>query len=288
MSSAMFSARVSRNESVRAGCALVPTLLLFCVAFVAQEISRFCEFRESFREAGTNATGYVEYVHLRTGMRFVLMGPGVLVRGARRPTNRPFCGDWLPPVVVGAFLLSKNECDVTVWNANVESRTEQILGVGSAPATNMTWYESSLFCRSMGLLLPSEIQWEYAYRCGEPSPDGGAAMQIWVSDAVPSRESRCGLAGMEDGVWEWCEDEWIGSVGDARVVRGHYGMYGYVTRVIEVCDYLDGYARMRCAVHPLNADKTIGFRPAADVPWIALIVGVYLRGALATGDLKGE
>jgi formylglycine-generating enzyme required for sulfatase activity len=87
----------------------------------------------------------------------------------------------------------------------------------SYPVVCVTWHQAVAFCRSRGMTLPSETQWEYAATAGSGST------YSWGEE--PPSESNCTMAGsnhlstrghfspnswglydMTGNVWEWTSD----------------------------------------------------------------------------------
>lgn len=113
---------------------------------------------------------------------------------------------------------------------------------GNAPVENISWYEAMEFCRKLtereraaGRLpegyvysLPTEAQWEYAYRAGHVDMSGeSSALELsgWFRDNSGGRThpvggkhaNTWGLHDMLGNVCEWCWD-WYGVLDGAEAV----------------------------------------------------------------------
>ena len=137
----------------------------------------------------------------------------------------------------------------------VNSKGKKKRNTNNHPVVNVDWYDAWCFAQWIGeqdiagqryqIGLPAEAQWEYACRCGEPSPftwpDRKNGDQIlsddanfdgnypWVEDSAPGKSENStwlkrtipvdgsdvelqiaanpwGLCQMHGNVWEWCND----------------------------------------------------------------------------------
>ena len=115
----------------------------------------------------------------------------------------------------------------------------------NSPGGQVSWNDCQSFCRSSGLRLASESEWEYACRAGTTTAYSfGAGITKQQANFDATRTVACGslpanqwgFREMHGNVWEWCEDryETAGSgTQDAvkgnssdRVVRGGSWSYG--------------------------------------------------------------
>ncbi|MBY0460194.1 MAG: formylglycine-generating enzyme family protein, partial [Gemmataceae bacterium] len=110
-------------------------------------------------------------------------------------------------------------------------------GGDRCPVVNVTWYDAWCFSAWCGCVLPTEEQWEHAYRAGERT-------RFWFGDEerdlpdfawfeensrgkvhpvgmrpVLDKEHPHGVYDMAGNIWELC-DSWIDSNQVSRVMRG--------------------------------------------------------------------
>ena len=156
--------------------------------------------------------------------------------------------------------------------------------IKSLPVKMVSWYAAQKFIEKVNkgsgiiasgwkMTLPTEAQWEYAARAGEPGPySGGTLDQVgWYEEnsggkthAVGGKKPNgWGLHDMHGNVWEWCSD-WYGeqlanstdprgsASGTYRVVRG-----GSWNRLADYCR-----VAFRNNRNPSNSNSNIGFRVA--------------------------
>jgi formylglycine-generating enzyme required for sulfatase activity len=157
------------------------------------------------------------------------------------------------------FSIGKFEITQAQWKAVMGTNPSQFVG-DDLPVERVTWVEAREFVKRLSALsgktwrLPTEAEWEYAARAGEPGmwshgdDEDGLTRFSWFDEnarqrthAVGTRKPNAwGLFDVHGNVWEWCED-WYGDAaykgGDAvdprgpgagsqRVLRG--GSYGSI------------------------------------------------------------
>jgi formylglycine-generating enzyme required for sulfatase activity len=195
-----------------------------------------------------------------TGLVFVLLPGGVFRMGAQNegkgaPNYDPQVSqDEMPvhEVELSPFFLSKYEMTQAQWQRvtgaqpsyygpehwDVRWNEGESRPSLTHPVEKVSWSECSFQCARLGLLLPSEAQWEYAVRGGEDTPwwfgsdeseldlagnvrdaraketrlgsdvpyapwSDGAMVHMPVDAQAPTP---FGLHGMLGNVWEWCAD----------------------------------------------------------------------------------
>ncbi|NBV63915.1 MAG: formylglycine-generating enzyme family protein, partial [Planctomycetes bacterium] len=154
------------------------------------------------------------------------------------------------------------------------------------PVEQVSWNDIQPFCTATGMRLPTEAEWEYAYRAGTTTAFHGMSGYLngtnddnqlstiaWFSSnssnqthAVAGKAANgFGLYDMAGNVWEWCQD-WYDAYasgaqmnptgpgsGSYRVLRGGswpgFSFYGRAS------NRLSGSA-------PDRRDSSIGFRVA--------------------------
>jgi serine/threonine protein kinase len=191
-----------------------------------------------------NRRGMLVVDHAPSGLRFVVVPGGSLRAGAIEP-----------------FLVAATECTLDAWSR--PSGNGRRSADRSRPVAGVSWRECREWCEKLGLRLPSQAEWEYAARAGEPgtycygSDPGWLARFAWFGEiggptprAVATREPNAwGLYDVHGNVWEWC----MASATAARIAGGGHRSPAWMC----------GFRSWRSA--PSRGDLT-GFRPVATLP----------------------
>jgi formylglycine-generating enzyme required for sulfatase activity len=157
-----------------------------------------------------------------------------------------------------AFYLGKTEVTQAQWQSKMSSNPSTFKGYSdspSRPVETVSWNDIAGFNTATGLRLPSEAEWEYAYRGNTTTafhsmpgyPNGTNDDSLlgniaWFSSnssdgtkpVAGKAANAFGMYDMSGNVWEWCND-WYGSYaagnatdpagpssGSYRVLRGGY------------------------------------------------------------------
>ncbi len=227
-----------------------------------------------------------------TGMEFVLIPPGTYDMGCS-DSQWYTCFSSESPVhsvtITLAFYMGRDEVTQAQWQAVMGSNPAQFQGYPdspSRPVERVSWFGVQDFLGSAGMRLPTEAEWEYAYRAGTttafhstPTHPGGTDVddQVgsigWYANNSGSQTHAVGqkagngfgLHDMSGNVFEWVNDFYSSSYyasspasdpegptsGPFRVVRGGSMLYD--------SDYCR--ASYRGAYFPLGGSyDSIGFR----------------------------
>ena len=255
-----------------------------------------------------------------TQIEMVLIPPGAFQMGCS-PSNQYPCLPEENPVhsvtLTQPFYMGRYEVTQAQWTARAgtnpsafQSASTQvpIAQVPNRPVELVSWHSAQWFASSMGMRLPTEAEWEYAYRAGTTTafhstqsyPTGadddtqlGSIGWFDVSSASQTRPvgqlagNGFGLHDMSGNVWEWVSD-WYSetyyasspssnpmgpSSGSLRVLRG--GAWNYVS----------GYCRSasRGYSDPSNVNASFGFRVVRSPVDAPTLTGVSPTSGPTTG-----
>jgi formylglycine-generating enzyme required for sulfatase activity len=246
---------------------------------------------------GQNAQGYPEYRHRSTGIIFVELPGGefgmgnskkdiaklievVINAGHERESKAGLVAFETPwhKVTLSPFLIAKYELSQAEWKRLMGNNPSRFRGE-TLPVEQITWDECREFCRLTGLSMPTDAQWEYAYKGGKEGHlrTGNLDHMGWYARNSNSRThpvgekdpNNFGVHDMFGNVWEFCEDVYslefyktpeasqrdpvCSSGSDYRVIRGS-GWKNYI--------HPQRYWTFRQGCSPKAIDYSTGLRPA--------------------------
>ncbi|MCX6916321.1 MAG: SUMF1/EgtB/PvdO family nonheme iron enzyme [Verrucomicrobia bacterium] len=223
-------------------------------------------------------------VDSRTGIAFVRIPAGEFDMGTARGGD----GDERPVHRVGIsqpFLLGK----YSVTNREYQRFLEANSGIKppgywsnsqfndpQQPVVGVSWEDAQAFCQWAVCRLPTEAEWEYACRAGNPGAycfgDAEAELEQYAwydknsgrktQPVGQKKPSQWGLYDMHGNVWEWCQDWFSGYAekpvtdptgpvkGTSRVLRG--GSWGNVPALLR--------SAYRLSDAPVRRYDLVGFR----------------------------
>ena len=230
-----------------------------------------------------------------TGIEMLLIPSGTFTMGCSA-SNIYGCFSEENPThqvtLIKAFYLGKTEVTQAQWQAKMGSNPSYFKSYPDSPSRPVefvSWNNIAGFNTATGLRLPTEAEWEYAYRGGTTTafhsmpgyPNGTNDASLlgniaWYNNnssgthAVAGKAANAfGMYDMSGNVYEWCND-WYGSTyyrtspstdpagpssGSSRVLRGGYWLYGShycrsSSRDYYVPDFYDNIIGFRAARHP--------------------------------------
>jgi len=234
-----------------------------------------------------------------TQIEMVLIPPGTFNMGCS-VSQQYGCWNYENPVhqvtSTSAFYLGRYEVTQPQWTARMGSNPSFFQSasahvpaaqVSQRPVERVSWDAIQGFLSQTGMRLPTEAEWEYAYRAGTTTAFHGYTGQVNGIDddellgsiawSISNSSSQTrpvggklgngfGLHDMSGNVWEWVNDWWASdyystsplvnpqgpSSGSFRVMRGG-GWYVYS----DFCR-----ASRRSGLTPVSSDYDIGFRVA--------------------------
>lgn len=167
-----------------------------------------------------------EYMHEATGMEFILIPAGVTQIGSHHFASE----EPIRTIKMNAFFMAKYTCTQQQWKKIMNTTPWQgqryVKNGDNFPAVFISWNDCKEFCLRTGLVLPSEVQWEYACR-GRKNTDfsfgidsslsddyvwdkqnAGQCIDKYAHEVGQKAPNLYGLYDMHGNVYEWCEDDW--------------------------------------------------------------------------------
>ena len=233
-------------------------------------------------------------VHTKTGIQLVFIPAGSFTMGSReaRPIHEV---DVKEPFYIGKTEVTnaayRSFLDASAYDGKGDTdpaydlylrhfREKSLMSKDDDyPIVWISWNNAVAFCKWAGLKLPTEAQWEHACRAGTTTPyyfgqdDKNAGDYGWShtnSEALThpvalKKPNAWGLYDMHGNVWEWVEDDFVGSY-DGAPVDGSARIEGKLTKALRggswsnnTWDYVFGSSG-RFNTAPGNASNDVGFR----------------------------
>jgi len=277
-------------------CVFVPSWATLIEAYPDSSVVTDANLR-----AAITATGFAWRVQdTATQIEMVLIPPGTFNMGCS--ASQQFgCFSSENPVhqvtLTNAFYLGRYEVTQAQWQARMGSNPSQFQSasaevpqaqVPQRPVENVSWNTIQGFLSQTGMRLPTEAEWEYAYRAGTTTAFHGYTGQLSGTNADSllgniawfnlqgGYQTRVvggklgngfGLHDMSGNVWEWVNDWWSSnyystspsvnpqgpSSGSSRVLRGG----SWINLHSDFCRASDRYYN-----YPAGSNNYFGFRVA--------------------------
>jgi formylglycine-generating enzyme required for sulfatase activity len=220
----------------------------------------------------------------RTGIAFVRIPAGEFDMGAarsqwhdERPVHRVRISK---PFLLGKYPVTNREYQ-RFLEANSGSKPPEYWSNSQfndpqQPVVGVSWEDAQAFCQWAVCRLPTEAEWEYACRAGNPGAfcfgDAESELEQYAcydknsggkTQAVGQKKpNQWGLYDMHGNVWEWCQD-WYGGY-SGRPVTDPTGAEGGQARVLRGGSWCLGPERLRSACRyncaPVYRGGLVGFR----------------------------
>ncbi len=199
----------------------------------------------------------------RTQIEMLLVPPGIFQMGCS-PSTSYSCSSWEGPVrmvtITNPFYLGRFEVTQSQWTTEMGSnpslfQAPQFPGSDDRPVDAVSWNMAQGFLQRTSMRLPTEAEWEFAYRAGSTTafhsfpgmPNGTNDDHAWVVDQIAwyhgntwgtkpvglKAANALGFHDMSGNAWEWVNDWFAMSYpptpeinprgpvsGVARVMRG--------------------------------------------------------------------
>ncbi|MBN2002948.1 MAG: SUMF1/EgtB/PvdO family nonheme iron enzyme [Anaerolineae bacterium] len=227
-------------------------------------------------------------------MEMVYVSPGSFVMGAADgdPDERP-----VHTVMLDGFWLDRTEVTEAQYGRCVAAKKcapAQAPGIGAQyPVRNMTWENAYAYCSWAGARLPTEAEWEYAYRgpesylypwgndfnpsalnfCDVHCDDNWAMSETddgYTESApvgtYPDHGSWCGALDLAGNVWEWVGDWYDADAYATAMAHNPTGPASGADRVLRGGSWRSTAYNVRgsyrFSASPVQTDVTWGFRCA--------------------------
>jgi formylglycine-generating enzyme required for sulfatase activity len=216
------------------------------------------------KPAVTHADSLHARVNPKDGLTYVWIPAGLFQMGCSPGDNKCDSGDEPAKRVTIAkgFWLGESEVPQAAYE-KVTGKNPSHFGSyfkgANRPVEQVTWDDAGAYCRAIEGRLPREVEWEYAARAGTKGArygelDRAAWYQQNSGSSTHPVEQKdpngWGLYDMLGNVWEWVEDPYPGTEGQARTLRG--GSWAEPARNVR--------SSGRIGVWPSFRDDHVGFR----------------------------
>jgi formylglycine-generating enzyme required for sulfatase activity len=163
------------------------------------------------------ARALVAHTRINHGLKYVYIHPGKFQMGcsgsgcnADAPSHRVS--------ITKGFWIGQTEVTQAAYAKVMKNQNPSNFKGADLPVETVSWYDADEYCRTVGMRLPTEAEWEYAARAGNANELYGELGKIAVYDRrgfgtaiVRSKwPNAWGLYDMLGNVWEWTNDWYDG------------------------------------------------------------------------------
>lgn len=208
-----------------------------------------------------------EIIGPKDGLPYIYVEPGRVMLGCS-PDDLECADDERPHEIptAQAFWIDKTEVTFAAFQKYAHERSARVLDQRQGnlyPITNVRWDDAESYCEWAGGRLPTEAEWEYAGRGGNPKSRYARLDDIayYAGNAVgphPVGEKQANGFGLHDmlgNVAEWVSNSCDATVSNPHLIRG--GSYLDQERAVRV-------SARDCRSGDIPADD-IGFRCVVDI-----------------------
>ena len=178
-----------------------------------------------------------------TNIEMLLVPGGTFMMGCSASTQSGCYADESPThqvTLTNAFYMGKTEVTQAQWTAKMGSNPSYFGGRPNNPVEQVSWNTIQNFNSATGLRLPTEAEWEYAYRAGtttafhsypsQPTGFNSDTLLVNIAWFYPASSggqthavggklaNALGLHDMSGNVWEFCQD-WFGAYSSDNVIN---------------------------------------------------------------------
>lgn len=211
---------------------------------------------------------------IERGIAFVRICPGTFTMGSNaRKDEKP-----AHQVTMSEFWIGKTE----ITNEQYRRFRSKQQGEAGLPVTNVNWFDANTACKHLGGRLPTEAEWEYAARAGNPTAwSFGDDQKVlgdyaWYAEnsglkphPVGTRKPNAwGLYDMHGNVREWVDGRYVAYPDGAQIILPDLTTGRH--RVFRGGSFADSAQHLRSAFRdsspPMHSFLLNGFRCASDAP----------------------
>ena len=207
-------------------------------------------------------------------LAYVFIPPGKFTMGCSPGDSQ--CNDNEKPAhqvtISKAFQMGQTEVTREAFQRVIGGNASRFGYAGDGnrlPAVGVDWSEANTYCERIGGRLPTEAEWEYAARGGDPSPSYGVLTDVaWFEDnsnrtpheVGQKRPNAFALYDMLGNVEEWVSDLWGPySDGDSLDPKGPAGRGYHFVRGGSWASF-KASASFRCCAGFETPGSYVGFR----------------------------